>query len=357
MNELVEERICPIFTREAFHNLAEYRDIYCVSFFIPCETDEQTEFERMVVRCVQEVREELKRKGLEKHSIREHIREIHQVIEELEQVDIEGRGVAIFINKKHTSFYLLPMQPDPYTYVGDHFYLRPIAPVMNKNCHFLMLAISPKDARIFSVFKTEVVWLKTVHNSFAEKNKKEFPGKEMTEFLKSISAHVDSLLKKARSPLVLASSRELRENYMEVNGRELPIKGFIEYQPDHQESELEEKATELCLSICGNQLEKGIHEYLEKKEDISTSSDVKEIVPAAVKGEIEVLFINREHDIFGEYDSDNDFLFIDAAEARSSSSLTNIAAIHTVLNNGNVYFLDSHSMPDSDFPMNAILAS
>ena len=77
------------------------------------------------------------------------------------------------------------------------------------------------------------------------------------------------------------------------------------------------------------------------------------LTPAAEE-KIRALLLEKGNDLFGELDEENDFV-LPIKEENSGTSLSNIAAIHTILNKGNVFIIEKGNMPIPEKPINAII--
>jgi hypothetical protein len=92
---------------------------------------------------------------------------------------------------------------------------------------------------------------------------------------------------------------------------------------------------------------------LAEKEKIKTN--IKRIIELSVEGAIKTLFLLRDKDVFGEFDFDNKFA-IPINDETSGTSLSNIAAIYTIINKGNVFLINSNNNITTNTPMVGIIS-
>jgi hypothetical protein len=85
-----------------------------------------------------------------------------------------------------------------------------------------------------------------------------------------------------------------------------------------------------------------------------TSFDLNDIIPAAIDGRIEVLFVQKSRDKYGLYDEVNRSLIVDEKIAISQTSLYNLAAVQTWLKGGHVYLAEKDEMPLVGSGINAL---
>jgi hypothetical protein len=86
----------------------------------------------------------------------------------------------------------------------------------------------------------------------------------------------------------------------------------------------------------------------------TSSNNIEQIVPAAINGKIDTLFVRNNEDIWGIYDPEKGNVRVDEEPLPSSVSLLNKMAIKTFLNGGKVYLLEKDEMPNPHSRVNAL---
>jgi hypothetical protein len=84
------------------------------------------------------------------------------------------------------------------------------------------------------------------------------------------------------------------------------------------------------------------------------SYDPSEIIPAALQGKIDTLFVKKGADLFGVYNTENNHVRFDDSKKMTNVSLLNLAAMNTFIQRGNVFILEPKVMPVHEQPLNAI---
>ncbi|MEX1054495.1 MAG: hypothetical protein WED81_00595, partial [Rhodothermales bacterium] len=110
---------------------------------------------------------------------------------------------------------------------------------------------------------------------------------------------------------------------------------------------LHEKAWEVVepLFLESKELSLERFEYLRGNGNGLASDDIHEIVPAAVFGRIDTLFVQLESHQWGRYDREANEIEIHDDYAPGDEDLLDVAAIHTLTNGGAVYTLHYEDMP------------
>ena len=97
-----------------------------------------------------------------------------------------------------------------------------------------------------------------------------------------------------------------------------------------------------------------INKFKELYHTQKTSYEVDAIVSAALNGRIDTLFVKEDSDVFGIYDKKNNEVSIAEKHEINNVSLTNLAAMQTFEQGGEVYFLPPEQMPVKESPLNAV---
>jgi hypothetical protein len=81
---------------------------------------------------------------------------------------------------------------------------------------------------------------------------------------------------------------------------------------------------------------------------------LNDIIPAALNGKIDTLFVEKNTDIVGTYNKETRELHLDISKDLTNKSLTNLIAVQTFFNGGKVYILNTEEMPIPGISLNAI---
>lgn len=108
------------------------------------------------------------------------------------------------------------------------------------------------------------------------------------------------------------------------------------------------------------EVDKGISKLLkgEKVPLVVAGADylfsIDDIVPAAVHGKIDTLFILKNQDVFGMYNDVSEKVKHKEGAELAEVSLFNLAAKEAFLHKGNVYLVEKEEMPDGFSIINAL---
>lgn len=85
-----------------------------------------------------------------------------------------------------------------------------------------------------------------------------------------------------------------------------------------------------------------------------TANNIDDIVPAALHGKVDTLFILKNQDVFGMYNEMTDKVEYKEGTELAEVSLFNLAAKEVFLHGGNVYLVEQEEMPDGFSIINAL---
>jgi hypothetical protein len=86
-----------------------------------------------------------------------------------------------------------------------------------------------------------------------------------------------------------------------------------------------------------------------------TSTDLRQIVPAARHSRVEALFVALAEQQWGRYDSYRNEVTLHDRVVKGSEDLLILAAVETLAHGGTVYALDSDQLPEQESSASALL--
>ena len=299
-----------------------------------------------------------------------------------------GSGIGIFVNNNEVTTLSLPHQTEPLTYIADHFYLLPLAPIVGEEeLRLYVMTLSADEAVLFEVTPQRIerssvtaklpshleavvgrdVKQKSLqyrsgqgeaeggmfhgHGSGSEEEKKA----EYRKYFRAIDNVLNDTLTDHRQPLVLACVDYLFPLYQQMSRYpslyDKPLVGNYDSVKPH---ELHDETQKIFDRIRKDRQRHYSEQFQESLNVKKSSFDPDEIIPGALGGKIEALFVKKGNGMWGRYDALSDTVQIDTDKRVDNSSLVNLAAIHTVQNGGRVFTVDEDEMPAPNVTMNAV---
>lgn len=367
-----------VFTRNELKALMEKTEGPCVSIFMPTfrggaqSQQNPIRFKNML----REAEERLAAAGLRPSEAKE-------LLEPAQKLLLDGpfwrqsNGVALFLSPKTFRYYRLPIDFDEVLIVADRFNVKPLLRLPSSAERFYVLALSQNRVRLMEGANRRIseidLEIEGIPRSLAdavksddiEKQRQSHTGSPGTSifhghtaaddtkanilrYFQQIDRGLKALLRDRQIPLVLAGVGYLLSIYREANSYPYLLQDGIEGNPDRMEAE---ELLERAWAVVEPYFLKAQHEAAELYRQIAgtglTSNDIKEIVPAAYYGRVDILFVNTELHLWGAFDPDTNEVEISTGPGLGSSDLLDLAAVHTMLNGGAVYAVEPEKMPEN----------
>ena len=383
-----------LITKKTVELLANEHNFHCVSVFIPTHRSgkEVNEGEDMIKlkNALKEVRRELTEYRLSEREIKNYLKPAEKLVDDSGFWRHLSNGLAIFISKDRFEYFILPVQLEEFTYISDHFYLKPLMSLFNNHGRFFILVLSQDRVRFFECsphsisevlienlvprkledsvgydyeekflqFRSDQVGgasdlnkaAAVFHGHGKVKDKKK---DELLEFCRDVDKGLMNLLHEEDTPLLIASVDYLYPIYKEANNYKHLFGNFIPGNPEYIEQGL---LHERALNLLADHFNKGRFKKLKLyRETVKrTSYDIEDIIIGALNGRVDTLFINNKANLWGKYDKVNNKIYLQDEKSVNNVCLLNLAAVETFLQKGKVYLMEPEEMPEKDTMMNAI---
>ncbi|MFO7790584.1 MAG: hypothetical protein ACQES1_03870 [Bacteroidota bacterium] len=379
-----------IFNYESFKKLATVHDTLCLSVYMPTyragqEINEGLP-ERNLKNIIKGVRKEFEERNISKNDTDDFLRPLYNLLEDRKFWTDQSDGLAIFLNNDTFEMFKVPIHFEPWFYIAPHYYLKPLIPLLNKDNQFYILAFSLNMVKLYectpytiteidnSEFPQQledVVGYDKVPDSLQQRGNQDDRGRpvyhghgsekdvkniEATKYIKAIDHKLNEILSGESVPLVLACDDQHFGTYRKISKYKNLVNtnlsgNFEEADP----VDLHAAAKEFLQTNFEKELKEKKKAFLDMSATGKTMWDLEDIVPAAVNGRIDTLFLNREEETYGLYDKETNSVNIDNEKLHHNASLYNLIAVSTIRNQGNVYLLEKDEMPLSDTNVNALL--
>jgi Bacterial archaeo-eukaryotic release factor family 7 len=293
----------------------------------------------------------------------------------------QNTGLAVFRSPEVSLTYRLPMECHELVTLTDHFHVKPLIPVIEKDRKFYVLALSQKETRLLRCSFQESTRLvpKDMPGSLAEALKYDDPQRQLQfhtrtqasgggrraamfhgqgvgideskdnllRYFQKVNKSLEALLREEKAPLIVACVDYLFPIYKEANTYSYLVEQFIEGNPEPLSSEeLQMRAWPIAESLFRREEEKALSAFEEKAGLGLTSTNEKEVVPAAHYGRVDSLFVAVDQELWGIFDSTKNEVLLQNSQKQDNYDLLNFAAMNTILHGGRVFALPKTRMPD-----------
>jgi hypothetical protein len=377
-------------TSDIFKNLAKVNKPHCISIFIPThragQEVNQNIDQKNLKNQVKQVRSELEEWPLKPGVADALLAPVEELLNNDEFWTFQSDGLAIFRNQDRFEYYEVPVFFEAFNYVADHFYLKPLVPYLNQNERFFLLALSLHEVKFYEGFAHSLDQIE-VDDLLPERIEKEvgydfrqkylqfrsgqtgagqaiFHGhgegkddnkNEILKYFRAVNNGIYKLIRNENAPLILATVDYLVPIYKEANDYKYLFDKFIAGNPDHEDPGLlHEKAMELLNGVFDKQKQEKLAAFEQALGNNLASYKENEIIPAAINQRIDTLFVKNREELPGMYNKATNDIITEETKTKHNADLMNLAVVHTILNNGNVYLMDEDEMPEKTSKLNAI---
>lgn len=386
----------PILSKEQFQKLANFDSSPCVSLFIPTQRagkDVLEEKDKINLKSQwKKAAESLKEMGHSQEKIDKIGKPVNDIMEDRDFWRHQSDGLAIFLADGFSEKFTLPVNFETFTYLADHFYLKPLVPMFNGDGRFYLLHLQLDEVKLyeatqFSIGEVEVSDLTPsrledrVGYDYEEKNTKHKTQRnrvgagdtgvstqhgydaankdernEILRFFRAVDKGIYEILHNESVPLVVACQDSNFPIYQEAsrykNLYPKPVPGNPE--ADHKNMfSLHAAALDTLEPHFKKEREEKMHQFRELGPS-RTSTSVSEIIPAIFEGKVDTLFLQNREDIWGNYNENMASVEVHDQRENKSISLMNLAAVKVIEQNGKVYLVEEEFMPDKQSKMNAV---
>ena len=336
--------------------------------------------------CIKNVHKTLKEYQLSDAEIITYLKPIETLIADVELWRNPSEGLVIFLDKKGLNYYILPISFEIKTQVASSFYLTPILPLYEEEGMYYLLELSQDYVKLYKAtkygltnlhiknlahdtiekavgfdFKQKMLQFRSGQDAFSSGTfhghgeGKDDEKKEIFTFLKGIDKAVNNSIENKKSPLIVASTNNVFNTYKQINTYPILYGKNCKGDPEFtNKTELHAASLELIKPYFEENKKQQLKQFQKLYHTPKISYQINEIIPAAILGKIDTLFVDKNSDQFGIYNQESGKLILNNKKEIQNASLTNLAAIQTFINGGKVYVLNAEEMPAKGRPLNAI---
>lgn len=296
----------------------------------------------------------------------------------------QREGLALYCAPSFFRSYRLPLRFDETLVVSGRPYVRPLLPLFTTQCRVFILALSKQHLRFFSATRHAIdeVPLNGIPRSLDEAMKyDEFDkprrarrvqpagqgrsghaqsgamyrglaveGEASKDNLLRYSQMIDhglhQVLREERAPLVVAAVEYLIPIYREANTYAHLLDRGVEGNPDAlKPEELHRQAWRVVEPHFKAKEDEAVARFTRLSGTGRASCEIREIVPAAAAGRVDMLWVARGVQSWGRFDPTDGSVSVHQTSEPGDQELLDLAAVQTVLHAGTVYPLDHVKAP------------
>ncbi len=376
-----------------FRELAEQEGKHMVSIYIPTYRDSHNQEDRLRLKnALNDAREELERRAMSEKEATQFLQKGYGLLDQERFFSYLSDGMALFFGEDYFHHEIMPVNFNPYIFVGHKFFLRPLLPVLGGEDRFFLLAISQKDVRFFEGHKYSITPVKIEdlmptsmeeafefgdvtdhlqhHSGQGVRHGKQPPQSAMfhghgqgnddrSDDIKVFLQHVDKglmeMLYDEKPPMVIAAVDSLVPLYKEVNNYKYLLEESVSGNPDREDPvALHEKAWEIVKKHLNNQRKEDAGRFEAEMARDKASAYLYDIVPAAINGKVDTLFLNKDEYSYGTFKEKENTIELHEERKGNEPELLDLAAVKTYLQGGRVHIVQRNEMPAPTANLNAI---
>lgn len=295
---------------------------------------------------------------------------------------LQSQGLAVYVSPDAMRVYRLPLPLAEAVMVDEHFNVTPLIPLMNNGTRFYVLAISQAAVRLVAcnqyqfgtidlpgapaslrdTLRFDVTERQIQHHSgsygaavavfhgHGAAGDEAVAKQDIHRYLNEIDQALVAYLRDARTPLVIAAVDFVGAMYQNLSAYQHVVPHRIEGNPDL----LDERALHAAAwPVVAPLFEGDAASDMARWEQLYGSQSKRalvglgDILPAAYYQRVETLFYPQGSQLWGSFDPETADIYV--GDSGQPKELMNLAAVHTLLNGGELHTVDS------DQPLRAIL--
>jgi hypothetical protein len=367
--------------QEDLKRLVESHPSPCLSLYLPTERvgPEGKKNSLRFKSLKRRAEKEILGRGLRKRETAELLAPLEELLEDTRFWQNQSEGLVVFRSSDLFRFFRLPLRFKETLVVADRFHLKPLFPLFGEEGRFYILALGQKKVRLLRADRQnlEEVPLKGVPPSLDEALKYDAPERQLQfhtrtppamgrrsamfhghgggvdeskedlrRFCQMVERGVKKILRGEKAPLVIAGVESLLALYREVNSYRNLLEPAVPGNPKQStDSRLHRQASKIVQPFFRKAREEAAARYRQQMGTGLASKDIREVIPAAVHGQVETLFVPVGVQLWGTFDPRSNSLRL-KKENHGSGDLLDFAAVHTFLNGGTVYAVEPPDLPD-----------
>jgi len=369
-------------TQQAFLELAGAQQPHCISVYMPAKWEGSANVGRAhaleLKNEVKNIAEALSREGMSPAKVSKLLEPLNALVGDSDfWRRANSPGLGLFLSEAGFQAFSLPVPVKSAHYLGNTFFLQPLLPLFYGDGEFLVLALRIGHVRMFRATRDQIEEIDVRH--LIPEQVEEVVGFDMEEkalqftsvpagrrqgvyhghgegkddrkdeilrYFRAIDKGLNTILHEEKAPLLLACPKPWFAmfksvcSYPNLYAQHLPWEHSFEH-----EASLHEKAWALLKPRFDLGRREHLGRFLQFQDTPGASAQLSEILPAALYGKIEALFIRQGAEIWGHYDPVQAKVLVNRLRKEADVSLADLAAVYTLKQGGRAYLLDPEEFP------------
>lgn len=288
----------------------------------------------------------------------------------------QEQGLGLYLAPGFNRVHRLPIPVPEASYSADHFYIRPLLPLLEDAGPFWVLTISAKHTRVYRGSRWHFAEVTDIslpqgvgqvrgitnyeethyagpvgrrgalaHAQSLGEAPDELRKSELIDFLRRVVAGFESHLKRKPAPVILAAHPEIQGNFREVAGwKEIEPEG-ISVNPDScGDDVLHQRAYQVIGSKTGEARNAALDRFNALFHAGKATAKPQEILKAARFARVDRLLLTGDGQLWGKLDRSGEHVARENAIA-SGIDLLNYAALMTLRHRGSVTLVEQSMLP------------
>ena len=386
-----------MFTKNDFEKLANLRSETCISIFLPTHRSghEVNEGEDWInyKSALQRVENSMEKRGMKGDKIKVMLKDAKALLDETTYWHHMSDGLAVYIADDFFYKTEVPVNFEAYEHINNRFFLKPLIPLLTGDGKFYVLSIAKGGVNFYEAYQYSIQSIELgniVPGDIEEALRFDDPEQSLQfhsgasrtgtanlrgamfhgqgglddvekvnieRYLNVVDKGIVSMIHGEETPLVLAGVDYLIPIYKKISNYKYvypdAVTGNVEHIPMAELHEMAQKVIEPHFRL---KKEEARRRYNETKHTDRASDELSEVIPASFYGRIDTLFLNRNKEIFGTFNKENNELIVHGESPENGDiELLNEAAVKTILNSGMVYLEDESVIPGKHKELAALL--
>jgi hypothetical protein len=320
-----------------------------------------------------QVAELIKEKGKKEAEIEKFLHPAKELLEKPMFWSHLDKGLAVYLSEEGMDIHKLPYALEEQAYMNSHFLITPLLPMMSLDGTFCVLAVSRQNAKLLRCTRNEMEDItpedvstsvddylevdpekQLQFHSGARGQKAVYFGHNANEedkmivveqYFRELEKGVTKTLKEINDPLVLIGLKENISLYKKINNYGRTVENEVMHNPDElSELDLKNKGWSIIKKHFLKDMYLSLGKFSEKGGD-KVSNNLSDIVEATVMGRSQTVFISRNEQKWGVYDTENQTVHYSAKPKNGDVELLNWLSITAHKNGSKVYMLPKEEMP------------